>query len=266
MVEQDWKGRIRSIADSETYCLKIIQLLLPVNGHGIRPLEKLIYAYNEYVPCVNENWTAYIGIVGAVGFLFLLVWLFTRRKNESTLTKRLTVLADLNICGILLATMGGFGSIIFMTGIEIIRGYNRISVFIGFFAITAVCLLLNEWEGKIAKTVWKCVYMGGVALVMLFAIWEQNPSVSFNFESNKEEWISDADFFARVDAVMDEDDSIFQLPYAEYPEGDIQNDMGHLSHYIGYLHSDKLKWSFGTTDGSDTDIWYDKRLPCRLIR
>ena len=71
-----------------------------------------------------------------------------------------------------------------MTGIEIIRGYNRISVFIGFFAITAVCLLLNEWEGKIAKTVWKCVYMGGVALVMLFAIWEQNPSVSFNFESN----------------------------------------------------------------------------------
>ncbi len=252
------EGRIRSIADSETYCLKIIQLLLPVNGHGIRPLEKLIYAYNEYVPCVNENWTAYIGIVGAVGFLFLLVWLFTRRKNESTLTKRLTVLADLNICGILLATMGGFGSIIFMMGIEIIRGYNRISVFIGFFAITAVCLLLNEWEGKIAKTVWKCVYMGGVALVMLFAIWEQNPSVSFNFESNKEEWISDADFFARVDAVMDEDDSIFQLPYAEYPEGDIQNDMGHLSHYIGYLHSDKLKWSFGTTDGSDTDIWYEQ--------
>ena len=49
------EGRIRSIADSETYCLKIIQLLLPVNGHGIRPLEKLIYAYNEYVPCVNEN-------------------------------------------------------------------------------------------------------------------------------------------------------------------------------------------------------------------
>ena len=154
--------------------------------------------------------------------------------------------------------MGGFGSIIFMMGIEIIRGYNRISVFIGFFAITAVCLLLNEWEGKIAKTVWKCVYMGGVALVMLFAIWEQNPSVSFNFEGNKEEWISDADFFARVDAVMDEDDSIFQLPYAEYPEGDIQNDMGHLSHYIGYLHSDKLKWSFGTTDGSDTDIWYEQ--------
>lgn len=62
------EGRIRSVADSETYCLKIIQLLLPVNGHGIRPLEKLIYAYNEYVPCVNENWTAYIGIVGAVGF------------------------------------------------------------------------------------------------------------------------------------------------------------------------------------------------------
>lgn len=79
------EGRIRSIADSETYCLKIIQLLLPVNGHGIRPLEKLIYAYNEYVPCVNENWTAYIGIVGAVGFLFLLVWLLQEERTKARL-------------------------------------------------------------------------------------------------------------------------------------------------------------------------------------
>lgn len=79
------EGRIRSIADSETYCLKIIQLLLPVNGHGIRPLEKLIYAYNEYVPCVNENWTAYIGIVGAAGFLFLLVWLLQEERTKARL-------------------------------------------------------------------------------------------------------------------------------------------------------------------------------------
>lgn len=268
------EGRVRSVADSETYCLKIIQLLLPVNGHGVEPIEKLVYAYNEYVPSVNENWTAYIGIVGAIGFLFLVVWLFTRRKSETVLTKRLTILADLNLCGVLLATMGGFGSIIFLAGIQIIRGYNRISVFIGFFAITAVCLILNEWAEKIQKIIWKCVYIGCVAFVMLFAIWEQNPSVSFNFEGNKESWLNDEHFFAQVDAVMDENDSVFQLPYAEYPEGDVQNNMGHMSHYIGYLHSDKLRWSFGTTDGSETDIWYeetaslpvDKMIPEILAR
>lgn len=252
------EGRIRSTADAEIYCLKIIQLFLPVNGHGIRPLEKLIDAYNTYVPSVNENWTAYLGIVGAIGFLILTVWLFTNRKDETTLKKRLTVLADLNICAILLGTMGGFGSIIFILGIEIMRGYNRISVFIAFFCIAAVCLILNEWSSAIKRNVWKCVYIGGVSLVMLFAIWEQNPSTVIAYESNKADWINDENFFAEVDAVMDEDDCVFQLPYAEYPEGDVQNDMYHLSHFIGYVHSHKLRWSFGTLDGSETDIWYEQ--------
>lgn len=252
------EGRIRSTADAEIYCLKILQLFLPVNGHGIEPLEKLLYAYNNYVPSVNENWTAYLGIVGAAGFLILTVWLFTNRRDESVLRKRLTVLADLNICAVLLATMGGFGSIIFILGIEIIRGYNRISVFIAFFCITAVCLLLNEWSGRIKKIVWKCVYIGGVSLVMLFAIWEQNPSVGIDYEGNKANWLNDQHFFAEVDAVMDQDDCVFQLPYAECPEGDVQHNMYHLSHYIGYVHSDKLRWTFGTVDGSETDIWYQE--------
>lgn len=252
------EGRDRSMADAEMYCLKIVQLFLPVNGHRIKPLERLLDTYNEYVPNVNENWTAYIGIVGAIGFLILIVWLFTNRKDETPLKKRLTVLADLNICGILLATMGGFGSIIFILGIEIVRGYNRISVFIAFFAIAAVCLILNEWSKKIMKPVWKGVYIAGVSLVMLFAIWEQNPSISYDFEGNKAAWLNDKHFFEEVDAVMDENDSVFQLPYAEYPEGVVQNDMGHLSHFIGYLHSDKLRWSFGTVDGSETDIWYEE--------
>ena len=226
--------------------------------HGIEPLQKLIDAYNEYVPLVNENWTAYIGIVGVAGFLVLIVWLFTNRKDDTLLRGRLTVLADMNICAILLGTIGGFGSIIFILGIELMRGYNRISVFIGFFAIAAVCLILDEWSTKIKNNIWKGVYIAGVSLVMLFAIWEQNPSVAFNFEGNKADWINDENFFAEVDSVMEQDACIFQLPYAEYPEGDVQNNMYHLSHMIGYIHSEKLRWSFGTLDGSETDIWYEE--------
>lgn len=252
------EGRIRSMADAETYGLKIVQLCLPVNGHGIAPLQKLIDAYNEYVPLVNENWTAYIGIVGVAGFLVLIVWLFTNRKDDTLLRGRLTVLADMNICAILLGTIGGFGSIIFILGIELMRGYNRISVFIGFFAIAAVCLILDEWSTKIKNNIWKGVNIAAVSLVMLFAIWEQNPSVAFNFEGNKADWINDENFFAEVDSVMEQDACIFQLPYAEYPEGDVQNNMYHLSHMIGYIHSEKLRWSFGTLDGSETDIWYEE--------
>ena len=45
------------------------------------------------------------------------------------------------------------------------------------------------------------------------------------------------------------------LPYHEYPEGGQQNGMGDSELFVGYLHSDTLKWSFGITKETDQDAW-----------
>jgi hypothetical protein len=252
------ESRVRNVGNAEVYCLKIIQLLLPVNGHGIEKLQNLIDKYNYGVPLINENQSSYIGIIGVIGFLILLVWLFAGKKEEGRLRQRLTVLSDLNIATLLMSVIGGFGSVIFVLGVTLIRGYNRICVYIAFMGIVTVCLLCDEFSGRIKNIVKKAVYISFVSLVMIFAIWEQNPGEAIDYESNKANWENDENFIKAVENVMDENDSIFQLPYVEYPENAGSNNMTSLSHFLGYIHSDKLRWSFGVEIGTEGAEWYEK--------
>lgn len=247
-------GRVRSLADSEMYSLKLIQLILPVDGHGIESLQSLIDNYNEYVPLVNENWSAYIGLLGVAGLIFLFVWMFVGRKDETPLRKRLSLLADINICCFSLATIGGIGAILFVAGFEILRGYNRISVYIAFASILAMCMLIDEGVLKLKNIYLKCVAIAVTCLMMIFVAWEQNPRIGFDYEGSAARWDNDAEFYARVDEVMEQDDMILQLPYASCPEGDVQNDMNHMEHITGYIHSRKLRWSYGVLYESENDL------------
>ena len=52
---------------------------------------------------------------------------------------------------------------------------------------------------------------------------------------------------------------IYQLPYHGYPEGGFQNDMWDYHLLVGYLHSDKLKWSYGSVKGREGDSWIKKQ-------
>lgn len=44
---------------------------------------------------------------------------------------------------------------------------------------------------------------------------------------------------------------IFQLPNVVYPEQGMKERMGDYSHFIGYLYSDTLKWSYGAMKGRE---------------
>ncbi|MDY5806826.1 MAG: hypothetical protein SPM04_04705, partial [Lachnospira sp.] len=77
---------------AELYGMKIAQLFMPVNGHGI--YDKYINYYNDAAFLVNENSTAYLGIIGMIGFIILGLWLFARRDGkDGKLSKRLGYLS-----------------------------------------------------------------------------------------------------------------------------------------------------------------------------
>lgn len=251
-------SRYRGGTEGEAYGLKIVQLFLPVNGHGIDFWQECLDLYNEHMPLVNENRTAYIGLVGAVGFLILTFWLFTNRKDNTILRKRLTVLADMNICCVLLATVGGIGSMLYLAGFQILRSYNRISVYIAFLCITAFCLTAQYAQERFQKKAVRTAYKAAVFGCMLFAVWEQNPGYRLNTEVNKVNWNSEAAFVADIEAVLEEDAKILQLPYVSFPEDEAHYEMGPLAHLSGYFHSDKLRWSFATVYGSPSDLWYQE--------
>ncbi|MBQ4283427.1 MAG: hypothetical protein IJB96_05805 [Lachnospira sp.] len=251
-------GRARYGGDGEVYALKIIQLFLPVSGHGIDAIQYMLDMYNSKAPLVNENKSAYLGLFGICGFVLLCFWILTSKRQKDTFAKRMTVLSDMNIFSVLLATVGGVGAMFYSVGFKLLRSYNRISVYIACICIIAVCLGIQELQKRIKSKSINVLYMAAVVAFVFFTVWEQNPGYRVDYAGNKATWESDRDFVADIENVMDESDKVFQLPYQSFPESVKQNDMDPLEHLTGFLHSDKLRWTYGTMPESDSDIWYEE--------
>ena len=250
---------------TELYGLKIAQLFMPLNGHGL--YDKYIDIYNENAFLVTENSSAYLGILGMIGFIALMICLFTKR--DSLLKKRLGCLSELNISMVLLGTIGGLGSMFAFFVSPMLRAYNRISIFIEYVSILAVALLVDRLiqyvsENKkelslILKRIIIAAIGGVFGIVCLFSIWEGYPQLATpDYEVNKINYMSDKNFVADIENSVEAGSMIYQLPYHEYPEYGPVNDMWDYHLYIGYLHSKTLKWSYGSIKGRPEDEWNKK--------
>lgn len=241
----------RSWIGSEIYGLKIIQLFIPLNSHGISLLDRIIKGYNTNAPLVNENTGSYLGIVGIVGFLILLVMLFIK-NNDNKLIEKLKFLSEMNIAAVLLASIGGFGTIFSIIVSPLIRGYNRISIFILFICILTVCLILSDVFNYMTKK--KLLY----SIIIIFfgiSILEQSPETVPNYEYVKSSYNNDKAFIQTIENNVSKGAMIFQLPYHAYPEGGVVNSMPDYHLLTGYLHSNNLKWSYGGIKGRKSDLW-----------
>lgn len=257
----------RQIGDSELYAMKIIQLLIPYKDYGIQKLQDF---HNEYykVFTFTEAFMSYLGLVAGVGFLFLLFAILRKRTKESDNKSILTLLIELNIFAVLFATMGGFSSIFANFVMGLIRGVNRISIFIGFFSIAALCIVMTKMvkhefvRFKRAKGI---LYVLFVVFVVL-GLKDQIPDhVTGNSAVYAEERASDEEFIQSIERQLPAGAMIYQLPYHPYPEGGPVLDLADYHLLVGYLYSDTLRWSYGGSKGREGDQWNkemsEKELP-----
>lgn len=251
----------RGPQEAELYGLKIIQLFLPTPGHRIPFLNNITSKYASTAPLCNENLTASLGIIGSIGCIFLLFWIFNRVTNNCTkysgLEQKFNALSVLNLSAILLGTIGGFGSIFSYFVYSQIRGYNRISIFIAFFSTFTVVLLLDIVRDKLKKNISsKILYCSFLILLLFGGILDQtNPSIMPSYSLNEKEFNNDENFIKEIEATMPQEAMIFQLPYIPFPENPHQNKMSDYEHLKGYLHSNSLRWSYGAMKGREADYW-----------
>ena len=250
-----------SFEESELYGLKIAQMFMPVNGHGI--YTKYIDMYNETAFLVTENSSAYLGVIGMIGFIALLICLFLNKDNKTN--KRLGYLSELNITMVLLGTIGGIGSMFAFFVTPLLRGYNRVSIFIEYACILAIAILVDLLIKKIkdmncSKIALKRIAIYGTYVVFLvvciFSIWEGYPGFATpDYASIEEEYTSDDEFVKSIESSVPAGSMIYQLPYHEYPEYGPVNDMWDYHLYVGFVHSDTLRWSYGSIKGRSEDAW-----------
>ena len=253
---------IRSPAEAEIYGLKIAQLLLPLSGHRLKMFAEIKNRYNQ-APLVNENDTATLGEIGGAGFLFLLGWLGFRlmRPNVNWLTRADRELLDytalLTTATTLLATVGGFGSLLAIFAFPEIRAYNRISIYLAFFCLLVVALLIDRVIGSRIKSrnayLFYCV---GMAILLVFGLLDETArSFAHDYRSLRLRFASDKQFVQSIERTLTPGSMIFQLPYGSFPESSPTFRMTAYDPLLGYLHSRTLRWSFGGMIGGKADVW-----------
>ncbi len=253
---------VRSAIESELYGLKITQLLLPATNHRLGFLARIKDRYRDF-PLVNENDSASLGIIGSAGFIALFIMLFVERTG-STGNILLKNISELNLGALLLSTIGGFGTVFAMLVTPKIRAYNRISVFIAFFSLLAVITLLDMLIESLRNKNWKyltVIAISAISLIMIIGVADQIPKTTPGMDIQGE-YNSDKNFVRSIEKVLPADSMVFQLPYVPFPENPPVFRMRDYDLFRGYLHSTRLKWSYGMIRGRPGDIVY--RNICEL--
>jgi phosphoglycerol transferase len=247
-------------AEADVYGLKLRTLVTPIWDHPVPLLRRVSDRFqNAHFPLdANESVTARLGTVGAVGFLVLLaVGILAIVSGGRIGTPLMRGSAGLTYAGVLLAGVGGFGSIFNVFVAPDIRCYNRISVFIGYFAIVAAASLLSsvlEWMRR--KGIRNLVGAPVLCIFVLLAVRDEASSTQYlNYEARRAEFSADERFVGLVESVLPPGSMVFQLPHTDFPLDAGTGKMGPYDHARAYIHSQTLKWSWEGISGRGPDLW-----------
>jgi phosphoglycerol transferase len=242
----------REAFESEIYGLKPAQLVLPDRNHRIGKLASLRQRYDSWSPQTEATVSATLGLVATVGLLWLLAISVLQlaspgRRVAPALDGRAGTAA---LVALFFAWTGGLATILASVYPQI-RAWNRLSIFIGFFALLAVGLLLDRGLA-VLRSRRAGGLLAGVALCLVLAvgILDQTSAATIPpYRTVAAEWRNDEGFVRAIDARLPERAMVFQLPYVPFPETPPVNRMIDYDELRGYLHSEDLHWSYGAVKG-----------------
>jgi phosphoglycerol transferase len=257
----------RLVTESEWYGLKLSRLVTPQGGHRSEVLSKVGARAQDRSIVPSEGGQA-LGILGTAGFLGALYGALAGRRrgrdegpdtrpgwDRDVLREQASTFTVLSI---LFGTIGGFAVLVAMAGFSQIRVWDRIFLFIAFFAMVTVC----RWAERLVawirgRTPSARPVLAGVAVAVLaFALWDGIPPQRKPYAQIEARHASDRAFLARIERLMPDGTAIFQLPVIPFPEADPVGRMVDYDQLRGYLADDgSLRWSYGSIKGRPAADW-----------
>lgn len=253
---------VRVPLDSDSFGLRLAQMLLPIRDHRVSPLAD--WADGAYRIAAPGDRGAPLGLLALVGVAAVGVWcvrnLGRGTPGPSVLTDgvegRSGVVARLGVLllsVVAFAVTGGIGMVLATLGLTQIRAWSRMSIMVGFIGVAALAMCLDGASRRWAPS---RPLRWSVALVLVgVALFDQFGTSSLPSESrNAERWEADRELAADLQAELPDDAMVFQLPVgtfpAELPMGEIQaNDL--LGPHVAGDGS--LRWSVGAMSGRGGD-------------
>ena len=263
----------RTLVDQEVYGLRVVLMLLPVEGHRIGALAHL--TARARISNATETGEA-LGLLGAIGFLAGLITFFSAGvlapRSRSPLRGALTILGAISIAAVLLASVDGLAFLIALAGMSLLRVWDRIVVVIGLLSYLSLGLLVERGLSRVGSRLSPRPLRFGVkpsralsaAVVLglvLVGVADQTPPSSVpDYRAIAARYDVDASFFGQLEAQVPKGSMIFQYPLMVYPENGPAAELADYGEFVGYLHTTTLKWSYGAIKGRPQGDWQQSTL------
>jgi phosphoglycerol transferase len=249
----------RGPSETEVNGLKVSQLLLPVEGHRVDTFADFQEKSTRFSVLIGERGQG-LGIIGALGFLallgFLLADLLSRHRPPPSQTRALLRQSGvITVIAILCGVVSGFSLLFAGAGLTQIRSWNRVSIYIAFFAFLAVGFAIDALIRRLPQMRWRSLVAGGLlAGVLAFGLFDQVSAKDVpDYERLERDWNEDAEYFDAIAEELGPGAEVFQFPWIRFPEPGIIVDAGPYDNAKGFLHAPELEWSWGGVEGRPED-------------
>lgn len=251
----------RAPAESDLYSLRLPQLIFPSFNHRLKYLSDFRKNYDASMKATTlspEGWSAYLGVIGVLGFFIILGSFFVSAAGRKV-DSRLRFLAITTATLLLFGNVGGFGGLFAFFISPEIRAWARISIFIGFGSMMAFFIALQLFIKKYFYAIRiKHLLVPFIAgLILLVGLYDEtvdscpacNAATAAAFDM-------DRSFIEMIENLLPKGSAIYQLPYMAFPESAHINSLGGYQLGIGFLHSKYLYWTYGGMRERPGDLFY----------
>lgn len=264
----------RTPKESDIFALSLADLVLPIADSRIEPLARLAREYQATATApMGEGHSASLGLIGTLGLLGVAIAFVARALRADRLRfadPRYAYAALGAGLAFLIGTVGGLGTLFAYVVSPQLRAWNRISVFIAFFALMGAGLMLDALGRRIGGGTpgrrWG--FAACLAAVLAVGVLDQTgSSMAPAYKREAAEYRTDARFVAAIQRQLPAGASVFQLPYVPFPENPPVHRMEDYAELIGYLHSSDLRWSYGQLKGppSRWEAAVVRRPPAKML-
>jgi hypothetical protein len=236
----------RNYAGSEIYALKLADLVVPDLEHPIPLLAKAGRAYLAQSALRSEFFVNYLGIAALAG-LGLLLWQGVRGCSEAR--RRRIPDAVLGVAWTLLfSAVGGINSLLALGGFDLFRASSRNSVFILVWAL----FFLGAWCQRRGRFPYPIVRYALPGLVVLLSLHDTLPNLraTRTLAQTTGELARYRETTTSLEQKLGGHARIFQIPAPGFPEAGVAVKMDDYEHFLPYLTSETLRFSYGALRGT----------------
>jgi hypothetical protein len=247
----------RSAAEAESNGLTIRHMLTPVPEHPAALFRNLASKAAAEHPEHTESVGTRLGLLASVGLIGLILYDLAVLAGWRSVFDDGTVraCAALMLAAFFWCTVGGFGSVFNTFVTPLIRGYDRVIVFIVFFILASYGTVVTA---SLARKSWTKKDFSLTTLVLALitaaafadALWfvPQTPEIRRQASAERE-------LVSEIEHVLHREGMIFEIPYTPFASGRGPGRMASFDQARPYIQSDSLEWSWGTVNGTEQEHW-----------